>query len=70
MHKLCTCAGFAMLFFKETKQISTIMVLKFLAQVFPDIFGRSVRSLHYMRDGDYEFRWAPQYLFSQAGNAN
>ena len=76
MHKLCTCAEFTMLFFKETKKISTIICsttgTKFLAQVFPDICGRSVRSLHCMRNGDYKFRWVArkQYLFSQAGNAN
>ena len=76
MHKLCTCTEFTMLFFKETKQISTIICTtigtKFLAQVFADICGRSVRSLHYMHNGDYEFLFVAreQYLSSQAGKAN
>ena len=76
MHKICTCTELTMLSFKETKQISTIISTttgtKFLAQVFADICGCSVRSLHYIRNGDYEFRWVAhkQYLFSKAGNAN
>ena len=76
MHKLCTYTEFTMLFSKETKQISTIICTtigtKFLAQVFADICGRSVRSLHYMRNGDYEFLWVAreQYLFSQASKGN
>ena len=39
---------------------------KFSEQAFADICGRSVRSLHYLRNGDYKFRWTArkQYLFS------
>ena len=76
MHKLCTCTEFTMLFFKETKQISIVICTtigtKFLAQVFADICGRSVRSLHYMHNGDYEFLFVAreQYLSSQASKAN
>ena len=63
-------------FLKETKQISIIICTtignKFLAQVFADICGHSVRSLHYMHNGDYEFLFVAreQYLSSQAGKAN
>ena len=65
-----------MLFFKETKQISIVICTtigtKFLAQVLADICGRSVRSLHYMHNGDYEFLFVAreQYLSSQASKAN